>query len=138
MPFEPISGTISAVAFVDPALRGLSWMYGKYRLMENFGFDYLALEIEYRSEVARFVQIRDQSIDLLKTSPLGVLGHFLEHAIRDRLLSKLRTLDECEEVMKKYDHTRMRQVEEKDASGSDGDNIVSYCALVLDQQQADS
>lgn len=87
MGFEPISCTIGAVALLDPALRAVSWIYGKYRLGKKFGEHYNALSI-YKSGVARFVWLRDLKIDALEVSPLNDTKTFCAMRCSSDLFSK--------------------------------------------------
>ncbi|KAH0565084.1 hypothetical protein GP486_001524 [Trichoglossum hirsutum] len=117
--FEPIAGTIAFVALIDPGLRGFSWIYGKYKLGKSFGRDYHSLEILYRSEIVRFIQIRDQKIDLLGDSPLNDPKTRLKNAVHERLVLELEALEECEELVRKHD-ARHLEAEEREANKDDG------------------
>jgi Prion-inhibition and propagation len=119
MPFEPISGTIGAVALIDPALRGASWVYAKYKLGKNFGEHYQALTITYTSEAARFVQIRDQKIDVLPNNPLNESETFLNNALRDRLILEVKAFEECEKLMEKYSKKAPKEKDDEYKSPTD-------------------
>lgn len=117
MVFEPISGTIGAVALLDPALRGFSWIYGKYKLQKQFSEHYQAETIKYRSEVARFVYIRDQKIEGLGSNPLNESETFFNDAFRDRLILAVSVLEECEELVAKHDPTYLKELSGKPNQG---------------------
>lgn len=117
MVFEPISGTIGAVALLDPALRGSSWIYGKYKLQKLFGDHYQAETIKYRSEVARFVYIRDQKIDVLRSNPLNESETFFTSAFRDRLILAVNALEECEGLVAKHDPKFLKEEQGKPDQG---------------------
>jgi hypothetical protein len=120
MVFEPISGSIGAIALIDPALRGASWIYGKYKLQKQFGDHYQAFTVMYNAEVARFVMIRDQKIHLLEKSPLNEAETFLNEAIRGRLVLAVKALEECEKLMEEYHH-RGKEQEDNEQSDRQGD-----------------
>ena len=135
MVFEPISGSIGAVALIDPALRGVSWIYGKYKLQKQFGEHYQALTVKYTAEVARFVIIRDQKIHVLEKSPLNEAETFLNEAIRARLVLEVKAFEECEKLMEEHDRRGREQEnnEESDRHGgqSSSDNQAGNCYRVL-------
>src|SRR5579862_1513257 len=116
--FEPIAGTIGAVALVDPALRGASWVYAKYKLGKNFGEHFQSLTIAYYSEVARFVEIRDQKIDVLPNNPLNESETFLNKAFCDRLILEVNAFEECEKLMEKYGKRAPKDNEKDDKNKS--------------------
>lgn len=125
MAFEPISGTIGAMALLDPALRGFSWTYGKYKLLKQFGDHYMAEAIKYRSEVARFVYIRDLKTDAFKNSPLNESETFFIAAFRDRLILAVETLEECEELVAKHDPGFLKG-EPKDGDPTPGSTQLGF------------
>ncbi|KAI9774400.1 MAG: hypothetical protein M1840_004294 [Geoglossum simile] len=126
MVFEPISGTIGAVALLDPALRGASWVYAKHKLGKNFGEHFQSLTITYYSEVARFVEIRDQKIHVLPNNPLNESETFLNGIFRDRLVLEVKALEECEMLMEIYDKRASRDshvAQQSALSGDPGDCV---------------
>ncbi|RGP57933.1 hypothetical protein FSPOR_11941 [Fusarium sporotrichioides] len=80
MAFEPISGTIGAVAFADQMFTRIVWVYKKYKLSEAFGDDYISYKIKYDSEIFR---------------------RHLREPLRSRLLQWISHLDECEKLVAK-------------------------------------
>ncbi|KAJ6032647.1 hypothetical protein N7540_003379 [Penicillium herquei] len=116
MVLDPITGTLAFVALADPALRGVSWIYGKYRLGREFGEHYSALTVKYKSEVARFVWIRDLKVDALEVSPLNEEETCLRDALHRRFVLEVKAFEECEKLMQNFHE--MDNQEERAVSGS--------------------
>lgn len=49
---EPISITLAALAFLDPAIRACRKSYGIYKLSKNFGKDYRAVQLRLNGQQA--------------------------------------------------------------------------------------
>jgi hypothetical protein len=101
--FEPIAGSMAAVALLEPAFRAFKWIYGKYRLTEEFGPDFVAFTIKYKSEVWKFESIRDQEIHTLQKSPLNEARTLLDPPVKQRLLLWMKALEDCEQLVASCD-----------------------------------
>jgi hypothetical protein len=100
--FEPIAGTIGAVALLDPAFKFISWTYRKWRLTADFGKDYTSIEIIYHSELALLYDVLDTDVSKVQNR-LNAGSTRLDDAIRNRLLLWVEQVQECDALIKKCD-----------------------------------
>ncbi|RSM06578.1 hypothetical protein CEP52_005656 [Fusarium oligoseptatum] len=112
MAFEPISGTIGAVAFADQMFARCVWVYKKYKLSQDFGSDYVEYQTKYHCEIFRFDQIISHPHSGLAESALDTGQRHLREPLRSRLQIWMADLDKCGKLVAKY--------EEKLEPNSDG------------------
>ncbi|RMJ16787.1 hypothetical protein CDV36_003572 [Fusarium kuroshium] len=112
MAFEPISGTIGAVAFADQMFARCVWVYKKYKLSQDFGSDYVEYQTKYHCEIFRFDQIISHPHSGLAESALDTGQRHLREPLRSRLQIWMADLNKCGKLVAKY--------EEKLEPNSDG------------------
>lgn len=83
--FEPIAGTIGAVAFADQLFSRCLWIYGKYKITQQFGQNFVEYSIQHESEVWRFENIIHHTIFNLTEDPLDDRQVQLKSSLRNRL-----------------------------------------------------
>jgi hypothetical protein len=120
--FEPISGTMGAIALVDRMFQGVIWVYGQYKITEAFGADFVEYSDIYESEIVRFEKIRDHNVTGLTEDPLEDDKRKLKPQLRNRFLHWVRHLEACEDLIRKCESglsgpgSRQFDVESLDAS----------------------
>lgn len=68
-------------------------------LKSQFGEHYVAENIKYRFEVARFAYVGDLKIDGFENGLLDEKKQFFIRAFRDRLMLAMKHFEECEELV---------------------------------------
>ncbi|KAH7118522.1 hypothetical protein B0J13DRAFT_532603 [Dactylonectria estremocensis] len=103
MVFEPISGTIGAVAVVDQALARCAWVYGKYKISQAFGASYANYTTVFYTEIWGFQEIRDHTIFELSEDPLTADRKRLKRPLRTRPLQWADDLQRCEDLIMAFE-----------------------------------